>query len=61
MTALWRIPRRRRRWVAILEEEFGRISFQLGCRAEERIVTIVQSREAYLKNNRGAGLERRRL
>jgi tetratricopeptide (TPR) repeat protein len=35
--------------VTILEEEFTRISFQLGCRADERIVTIVQSREAYLK------------
>jgi tetratricopeptide (TPR) repeat protein len=35
--------------VAILEEEFSRISSQLGCRAEERIVTIVQTREAYMK------------
>jgi len=35
--------------IAILEQEFTRISFQLGCRAEERIVTIVQSRDAYLK------------
>jgi tetratricopeptide (TPR) repeat protein len=35
--------------VMILEEEFSRISSQLGCRAEERIVTIVQSREAYLR------------
>lgn len=35
--------------VLILEEEFSRISMQLGCRAEERIVTIVQSREAYLQ------------
>ena len=35
--------------VAILEEEFSRISLQLGCRAQERIVTIVQSREAYMK------------
>jgi hypothetical protein len=35
--------------VSILEQEFARISMQLGCRAEERIVTIVQSREAYLR------------
>jgi len=35
--------------IAILEQEFTRISFQLGCRAEERIVTIVQSRDAYFK------------
>jgi tetratricopeptide (TPR) repeat protein len=35
--------------VAMLEEEFSRISAQLGCRAEERIVTIVQTRAAYLK------------
>ena len=35
--------------VAMLEEEFTRIAGQLGCRAEERIVTIVQSREAYMK------------
>jgi hypothetical protein len=34
---------------AILEQEFTRISYQLGCRAEERILTIVQSRDAYLK------------
>ena len=36
--------------VQILEEEFSRISSQLGCRAEERIATIVQSREAYLRS-----------
>jgi tetratricopeptide (TPR) repeat protein len=41
--------------VAILEQEFGRISFQLGCRAEERIVTIVQSRDAYLKTTGAPG------
>jgi len=35
--------------MSMLEEEFARISMQLGCRAEERIVTIVQSREAYLQ------------
>jgi hypothetical protein len=41
--------------VAILEQEFSRISSQLGCRAEERIVTIVQSREAYLKTTGAPG------
>ena len=35
--------------IGILEEEFSRISFQIGCRADERIVTIVQGRQAYLK------------
>jgi tetratricopeptide (TPR) repeat protein len=35
--------------VAVLEQEFSRLSSQLGCRAEERIVTVVQSREAYMK------------
>jgi hypothetical protein len=41
--------------VAILEEEFARVSFQLGCRAEERIVTIVQSRDAYFKTTGAPG------
>jgi hypothetical protein len=35
--------------ITILEEEFSRVSGQLGCRAEERIVTIVQSRDAYMR------------
>jgi hypothetical protein len=39
--------------IAILEEEFSRISFHIGCRADERITVIVQSREAYL-NTTGA-------
>src|SRR5207245_961435 len=38
-----------------LEQEFTRVSFQLGCRADERIVTIVQSREAYLKTTGAPG------
>jgi hypothetical protein len=42
-------PEKAREMVAVLEEEFSRISFQLGCRTDERIVTIVQSRDAYLK------------
>lgn len=32
-----------------LEQEYARISAQLGCYAEERIVAIVQSRDAYRK------------
>lgn len=35
--------------VAMLDEEFNRISTQLGCRADERIVAIVQTREAYMR------------
>src|SRR5258708_38231503 len=41
--------------LAVLEQEFTRVSFQLGCRADERIVTIVQSREAYLKTTGAPG------
>src|SRR5258707_1924213 len=32
--------------VATLDDEFGRIAGQLGCRTDERIVAVVQSREA---------------
>jgi len=35
--------------VATLDDEFGRIAGQLGCRTDERIVAVVQSREAYLR------------
>ncbi len=38
-----------RRMVAVLDEEFTRVSSALGCPAEERIPVVVQSREAYLK------------
>lgn len=41
--------------VAMLDEEFARVSFELGCPAEERIVTIVQSREAYLRSTGAPG------
>jgi tetratricopeptide (TPR) repeat protein len=41
--------------VSILEQEFSRISFQLGCRAEERIETIVQSRDAYMRTTGAPG------
>jgi tetratricopeptide (TPR) repeat protein len=40
-------PETARSLVAALEEEFSRISFQLGCRAEERLVVIVQSLQSY--------------
>ena len=33
--------------VEILEQEFSRISMDLGCRTDDRIVTIVQSKQAY--------------
>ena len=40
--------------VTVLDDEFIRISNQLGCRAEERIVAIVQSRESYMKSTNAA-------
>ncbi len=40
--------------VEALDSEYGRISGQLGCRAEERITAIVQSRDAYLKTTGAA-------
>jgi hypothetical protein len=38
-----------RAMLGVLDEAYARISAQLGCNAEERIVAIVQSREAYRK------------
>jgi hypothetical protein len=38
-----------RAMVAAVDSTFARVSSQLGCAAEEKIVTIVQSREAYQK------------
>lgn len=35
--------------VSVVDSTFARVSAQLGCFAEERIVTIIQSREAYKK------------
>jgi hypothetical protein len=43
-----------RTMVTVLDDEFIRISDQLGCRAEERITAIVQSRESYLKSTNAA-------
>jgi hypothetical protein len=42
-------PDTAREMVAVLDSEFGRISSELGCVAEERIVAIAQSPEAYRK------------
>ena len=38
-----------RAMVAVVDSTFARVSSQLGCTAEEKIVTIVQSRDAYKK------------
>jgi len=43
-----------REMAAALDDEFIRISTQLGCGAEERIVAIIQSREAYRKTTDAA-------
>jgi hypothetical protein len=40
-------PEVARSMVALLEQEFSRIAAELGCRTDERIVTIVQSKMAY--------------
>jgi len=40
--------------VAVLDQEFGRVSSELGCRTEERIVAIAQSPEAYRKTTDAA-------
>lgn len=37
-----------------LDSEYARISSRLGCRAEERLTAIVQSRDAYLKTTGAA-------
>jgi hypothetical protein len=38
-----------RAMVGVVDSTFARVSSQLGCAAEEKIVTIVQSRDAYKK------------
>jgi hypothetical protein len=38
-----------RQMLSALDQEYWRISGQLGCKSEERIVAIVQSRQAYRK------------
>jgi tetratricopeptide (TPR) repeat protein len=39
-----------RQMTAVLDQEFARISHTLGCSAEERVIAIVQSLEAYRKS-----------
>lgn len=43
-----------RAMVDALEQEYSRISNELGCGAQERIPVVVQSREAYLKTTEAA-------
>jgi hypothetical protein len=43
-----------RQMVTALDQEFARISDTLGCAASERLVAIVQSREAYHKSTDAA-------
>jgi tetratricopeptide (TPR) repeat protein len=40
--------------LSTLDEEYSRISAQLGCSSDERIVAIVQSRDAYLRGTGAA-------
>ena len=40
-------PEVARSMIGLLEQEFSRISAEVGCRTDERIVTIVQSKQAY--------------
>ena len=40
--------------LAILDDDYARIAAQLGCTSDERIVAIVQSREAYLRSTGAA-------
>lgn len=42
-------PDTAREMLAVLDHEFTHVSDELGCKAEERIVAIVQSKEAYRK------------
>jgi hypothetical protein len=43
-----------RAMVSVLDEEFTRVSAQLGCATNDRIPVIVQSREAYLRTTGAA-------
>jgi hypothetical protein len=49
------IPADSAHWVlATLEEDYSRISAQLGCTPNERIIAIVQSREQYMRGTAAA-------
>ena len=39
-----------RQMTAVLDQQFARISSELGCSAEERVIAIVQSKDAYRKS-----------
>jgi hypothetical protein len=39
-----------RQMTAVLDQEFTRISQELGCSADERVIAVVQSKEAYRKS-----------
>jgi len=43
-----------RQMTTVLDQEFIRISQQLGCNAEERVIAVVQSRDAYRKSTDAA-------
>lgn len=43
-----------REMVKVVDQEFARISSQLGCATDERVVAIAQSRDAYLKTTGAA-------
>jgi hypothetical protein len=43
-----------RQMTTVLDQEFIRISQQLGCSADERVIAIVQSRDAYRKSTDSA-------
>jgi len=43
-----------RAMVGVVDSTFARVSQQLGCNAEEKIVTIIQSRDAYQKATNAA-------
>ena len=43
-----------REMAAVVDQEFARISAQLGCTTQERIVTIAQSKDAYKKTTAAA-------
>ena len=47
-------PETARAMASVVDQEFARISTELGCSATERIVTIAQSKEAYLKTTAAA-------
>lgn len=43
-----------RAMLSVLDEEYTRVSFQLGCRANEKLMAIVQSRDTYFQSTAAA-------